>query len=315
MFTRFWLFVLSAVGLTVALVSGVWLWALVLYLLTGVLWVWHDSSRPPPYGRGCYLGGGLPFKAALLWPLIAFAAAVESREALRDPKRFLVLGPGSGFSAAQWFPRWDEAVSHGKKVAAELGEKVTISDAARWQWKSDPFDRTASWKRVRHEVSPSGAVERFTFPSLVRRLSWNLTHEQLMRACLLRAVEWELWPLFLSQSILPILYLMIPWKLASLLVCSLTVVFLLFRYRLASLLVAVIGQNIVRLTRWPALLGITCYFFWKGSVSLGALTLATVPIVTVVFWLMGLLTPSSGTVRLQRMFLVQAGYDSDANGK
>jgi len=325
-FIRFWLFVLSLLGLITASLLAAWFCAAPLYLLSGMLWVWHDSSRPPSRVRSIYLTKGFPGKAVLLWPLLASMSIAERRQALRDPGRFRVvqfsalLGPtpqGGMPSGDQRFARWDDALNYARKLAAESGEKVTVSDTARFQWKRDHLHGRPSWKPVMYDVSPSGSVDRFRYPSfgVAREFLENLTSEELIQVCFLRAVEWELWPLFLSQSILPVLYLIIEWKLAWMLVCFLTVLFALFRYPVANIWVAVIGQNIVRLTRWPAILGIACYCFWKGRIFLGVLALATVPIITIVFWLTALVTPKSGTTRLQRIFLAQAGYDLDANGK
>jgi hypothetical protein len=314
MFVRFWLFVLSASVLIIVTLSGLWFWATILYFLTGVLWVWHDATRDVSRRRGIYSHSRFVLKATPLWPLLACWAAAEKLHYLRDPERFSV-----GIIESQYFPRWDEALAYAKKLAADRGEKVLISDRARSEWKRDAFHGPPSWKPVMWNVSPSGTVERFKYPKWSENIiadvrSANSSNDELLvRICFLRAIEWELWPLFLSQSILPILYLFMEWRLAWMLVCSLSAVWFPYRYRLANIGVATVNNNLVGQTRFFLSLGIAAYSFWTGKTFLGILSLSTIPIVTILFWLTSAVTPNSGTLRLHHIFLVQAGYESDAS--
>lgn len=318
MFIRFWLFVLAASVLIIVSLAGLWFWATILYFLTGVLWVRHDATRDVSRRRGIYSHNRFFLKATVLWPLLACWAAAEKLHYLRDPERFSVGIIMSG-ADPQYFPRWDEALVYAKKLAAESGEKVTISDRAHSEWKRDHFHGPPSWQPVMYNVRSSGTVERFKYPKWSENIiadfrSANSTSDDLLlRSCFLRAIEWELWPLFLSQSILPILYLFMEWKLAWVLVCSVSAVWFPYRYRLANIGVATVGNNLVGQTRFFSAVGIAAYSFWTGKTLVGILSLCTVPIVTVLFWLISAVTPNSGTFRLHHIFLVQAGYESDTS--
>lgn len=78
---------------------------------------------------------------------------------------------------------------------------------------------------------------------------YQFTPEELHRLCWLRAVEWIGWPGFLSQPLLPILYIFypVPSVLASVFVAGL--LWLPIRYRFVSLQLATVGAFWVKL-KW-----------------------------------------------------------------
>ena len=122
---------------------------------------------------------------------------------------------------------------------------------------------------------------------------YQFTPEELQRLCWLRAVEWLGWPAFLSQPLLPILYIFYPvyWVLASLFVAGL--LWLPFRYRFASLQLATLGAFWVRL-KWVTIPIGTIVLLQQRRYSAVFVTLATP-------WLVGLLNiPGKvGTIELK----------------
>jgi hypothetical protein len=80
----------------------------------------------------------------------------------------------------------------------------------------------------------------------------DYTEEELQRACMLRAMEWMVWPAFVSQPLLPVLYIFYPvyWVLVAVFIAGL--LWMPFRYRLASLPLATLGCYWVRL-KWATI--------------------------------------------------------------
>lgn len=83
-------------------------------------------------------------------------------------------------------------------------------------------------------------------------LSVEFTQDELTRLCWLRAVEWLAWPAFMSQTLLPILYLFYPvyWVLLGVMIVCF--IWLPIRHRLASFRLATIGCLFVRL-KWATI--------------------------------------------------------------
>jgi hypothetical protein len=109
---------------------------------------------------------------------------------------------------------------------------------------------------------------------------FQFSAEQLQRLCWLRAAEWLGWPGFLSQPLLPILYIFYPvyWVLASVFIAGL--LWLPFRYQFASLQLATLGSFWVRL-KWVTIpLGIVVLLHQRRYVA--ALVTLTTP------WIVGL---------------------------
>lgn len=105
-------------------------------------------------------------------------------------------------------------------------------------------------------------------------LSVEFTVGELTRLCWLRAVEWLAWPAFISQTLLPVLYIFYPayWVLLGVIVvCFL---WLPIRHRFASFRLATIGCFFVRL-KWATIpTGIFCLLRERRFVA-AAVALAT----------------------------------------
>lgn len=132
----------------------------------------------------------------------------------------------------------------------------------------------------------------------------SFSDDENARACALRSGEWGKWPAFISQPLVPVLYLVYPWiwVLASVLV--LNAVWIPFRYRLASIQLATAGALFARL-KWITIpvAAIVCLLHKEYFVAV--LSLLT----PIIMPMLGMLTPFYGLGRLQRVFLKQLGYD------
>lgn len=118
----------------------------------------------------------------------------------------------------------------------------------------------------------------------------RLTDGEIQRACLARALEWQSWPLFLAQPIVPFLYCAhLSWSLVWPGVVLSTLIWERIAARHPSLTLARLGSVIYRLGRWPSTIGVTILFFKESEWFLAVLTLLTIPISTV----LGFLIPAN----------------------
>jgi hypothetical protein len=122
----------------------------------------------------------------------------------------------------------------------------------------------------------------------------------------LRAVEWEIWPLFLSNTLAPLLYLVFDWWLVWPMVLAASIPWLPVGRRMPALPLAQLGFIVVRFTRWPAILGVSIYLLIERSIWVGALCSLTPVIAT----LLGMLFPKNRDrlTRLEQRFWSQFLY-------
>jgi hypothetical protein len=112
----------------------------------------------------------------------------------------------------------------------------------------------------------SGIVGQFRFDTYAP--------EEITRFCWLRAVEWIAWPAFLSQPLLPILYVYHPvyWVLLGAILAGF--LWLPLRHRFASLQLATMGCLWVRV-KWLTIPVALFVLFQQRRYMTVALTLAT----------------------------------------
>lgn len=129
--------------------------------------------------------------------------------------------------------------------------------------------------------------------------------EEVLRVSLLRAAEWLSWPAFISQPILPVLYLFWPWYDVLALIALANLMWRFVRYRFVNYTLATVACLYVRL-KWPVMVIFCIYFLLHKSYLLAVLTLAT-PLVAML-----MITLSTGNVGMvQRRFVDELLFDSD----
>lgn len=131
------------------------------------------------------------------------------------------------------------------------------------------------------------------------------TSEEILRLAWLRAIEWLSWPAFISQPILPVLYLLWPWYYVLAWVALANLMWRSVRYKFVNYTLANVACLYVRL-KWPVMLVFSIYFFVHREYLLAVLTIAT-PLVAMV-----MITLSTGMVGVvQRIFVEELLFESD----
>ena len=102
----------------------------------------------------------------------------------------------------------------------------------------------------------------------------NLTASQLDRWVWLRAAEWMNFPSFVSQPVVPVLLVFIPWLYVLAGVLLLDFIWVLLRYRYIHLRLAVYAAQFVIFTKWPAAIGSAAFLFLHHSPIAGVLAIA-----------------------------------------
>lgn len=111
------------------------------------------------------------------------------------------------------------------------------------------------------------------------RVGWpsylmGLTDDELKLWLRLRAVEWNAWPSYVSQPIVPVLLILCPWSYVLLALGVANFLWCLVRYTFVSVRLAYIAPLFVMPLRWPAALGCGFYLLVNGRVVPGLIALA-----------------------------------------
>lgn len=95
------------------------------------------------------------------------------------------------------------------------------------------------------------------------------TEEELRRWLWLRSIEWGAFPAYVSQPIVPILFIFYPWYLVILSIFILGILWCFVRYSFVSPGVADIVVIPVVWLKWPAAIGSGVYLFWHHQIAAG----------------------------------------------
>ncbi len=110
------------------MIAGQWYLSPVLYLVAGLIWVVHEKKRPPLYLSIAYLSAGGTILLLVFWPVRAAVDLGETWMLRRSPERFVVVGD----SGIIKYARFVDAVSAAKVEATATGQRVMVSDQARF---------------------------------------------------------------------------------------------------------------------------------------------------------------------------------------
>lgn len=132
----------------------------------------------------------------------------------------------------------------------------------------------------------------------------QLPEDYQLKYCWARAVEWKMLPAFVAQPVLPILFLIFPWKniLIGLMAINLVWNFA-FCTAVVSLSVAAFSILWNKL-KWLTIVVVGGYFIWRHNWFLGGLTIFT-PIVAA---FIGVLVLRSPIGLIQEFFMLQLGH-------
>jgi len=89
------------------------------------------------------------------------------------------------------------------------------------------------------------------------------TKEEVRKWCHLLAIEWGAFPAYLSQMIIPLLFIFFPWYFVLLSILIIDALWCLIRYRFVSVSLAYIATIIVTVFKWPVAIGSAIYLFFN----------------------------------------------------
>ncbi len=237
------------------------------------------------------------------WARLAMVADIlgDKKAALYWANKFLSFTPEHG-TKDYWELGLESAMTtEGIQEAAEALGALTMVEA--WSTMRDRMQAIKTTATQEPEVFLDAEVGSRKTEELYDPASW--------KAAVLRAIEWEFWPLFLSQPLIPALLLLYDWRWVWALVWVSTLLWFPWRLELANVYFAVWGQRIVNFLRWPVTIGTALWFLANGMVLKGLLAGATLAMVAVSFLVMqtvtGFLIGHDSPQPIARKFLGQLG--------
>lgn len=139
-------------------------------------------------------------------------------------------------------------------------------------------------------------------------LTWNpaqQTDQENLTWCYIRAIEWKAWPAFLSQPVVPIFFIFIPWYYVLLTLIVLSWLWATVRHKFVNPAFAELAVFFVKL-KWATIPISVIYLAYTGHYILAIVSL---------FWtyLAGIVgfVPGGLTGRIQKMFMASFGYESN----
>jgi len=102
----------------------------------------------------------------------------------------------------------------------------------------------------------------------------QFTEEETRRWLFLRASEWNNWPSFLSQPVVPVMFIFYKWFFVLAGVLLLDALWAAIRYRYVNVAAATFAVFFVKFAKWPAALGSAIYLFIHHSYLAGILAVA-----------------------------------------
>jgi hypothetical protein len=122
--------------------------------------------------------------------------------------------------------------------------------------------------------------------------------------CYLRAIEWCAWPVFVSQPIIPVLFLFLPWRIVVLSLVAINVLWALFiRHNLVIPPVATLAVFFVKLY-WITIPVAVILLVLRGNYVLAGASLLWP-------WLAGIVgyVPGRLVGKTQKLFMASLGYE------
>lgn len=185
-----------------------------------------------------------------------------------------------------------------------------------------PFDPSAPEQRnTEMMLRPGGQAKQGSLPTQQKRSSLSTTTQiprgwteaELAQACHLRALEWAAWPAFISQPLIPLLYLRYAWWAVLLVVMGATLAWEPFCTRIANIRIATSGVFFSKI-KWGTIPVACLVLLVKGHVAVAVLALCTpllVGLLRAPFSFLRIQSPPLGPIEIR--FLAQLGHE-DSEG-
>jgi hypothetical protein len=89
----------------------------------------------------------------------------------------------------------------------------------------------------------------------------NWTEAEIKRWLWLRAVEWAAFPAYVSQPLVPIMFIFFPWYWVIATVVTIGIIWSLIRYSYVNVTIATVACLVVVWAKWPSAIGSSIYLF------------------------------------------------------
>lgn len=139
-------------------------------------------------------------------------------------------------------------------------------------------------------------------------ITWNAaaqTDQENLAWSFLRALEWEAFPAFVSQPVVPILFIFEPWYLVIGAVFLLMVIWLPFRNSFVVPIVSELAVFFVKL-KWISVPVAAIYLFYSGHYILAIASLLW----TLIAAGLGFILPGGRTNVIQKRLMNALGYEN-----
>lgn len=130
-----------------------------------------------------------------------------------------------------------------------------------------------------------------------------VTEAEVRQWAMLRAIEWSSWPLFVSQPLVPLLFIVLKWWLVIVGVVVANLLWSMLRQRFVSARIADFGCLFAKL-KWISSPGVAIYFYMHDNIPLALLALFW-PLVTSLLTITNLIPTRLNLI--ERKLLIEVG--------
>ena len=141
---------------------------------------------------------------------------------------------------------------------------------------------------------------------------WNPfqnTLDENVRWCHLSSIEWDIYPIFLSQPIAPILFLFFPWYWVILAIVVLNWAWRPLRYKCVNLTIANIACLPVTFLKYPIGVGVGIYLWTRGQHLAASISILWPFVAWILFLTVRWPRDMRGIQKLFKLFMDKLGYD------
>ena len=136
----------------------------------------------------------------------------------------------------------------------------------------------------------------------------NWSDAEIQRWLLLRAIEWNAFPAFASQPLVPVMFLFFSWSWVIVAVVVLNILWSGIRYSYVNIAAASVACLFVVWAKWPSAIGSAIYLFIHRQFVPGLIALFWP-------WLAGLIPPPGKIGVIELAFAKKIGYVPDDGGQ
>lgn len=157
-------------------------------------------------------------------------------------------------------------LNDGKKISFDLDIRGAISLVLNYHNDLSCYANFLELEKVRNNAIEMACIQEGLLVNSIgghrRTMKFaNWTEAQVKRWLWLRAVEWAAFPAYVSQPLVPIMFIFFPWYWVIATVVVLGILWSLIRYSYVNVTIANIACILVVWAKWPCAIGSTIYLF------------------------------------------------------